>query len=220
MKRKVLVIEQNDIHKPQDLIRHDLIERAKANDHERVQSMTGELIMSPYFNSQPIYLNTICFLYPYRIKVTEAIINEFIQFINTNLGKNKMEIMLCDQNTPTEVLDVVSYIRRLMTWQTYEKCTNLFLNNYFYFYIYKNIYNHSDPQEESQNFENMINNIKFLCGVIVNNFPQARIIQPVARFIRQHTNPQVIQELQPFLDLAVSVEQAKDNVAASKPKLG
>jgi hypothetical protein len=222
MKRTLLVIENDKIILTEEGKAY-LIEKAKANDVKAVEQLTGSF-KSYSFTKHPRY-----FLFDNKVIVTNEIIKEHIKSINPNFDKNKMEIMLCDQNSPTEVLEIINHITNLIV-SSHNQCTGLFLNNYFCLNIYQHILNQfsnsqmlfGDAPEDTKKNESMINNIKFLCDVIMNNFPDPKIeiVQPLATVIRQHTNPKVIQELQPFLDFAASMEPGKSNTAtSSKPNL-
>jgi hypothetical protein len=235
MKRSLLPIE-NTLNQMVVLTEEEkalIFEKAKANDYQTIVSMTGLMTM---YGGDFGYL-----IYGNKIEVTEQMISEYIEFINPNRGKNKVEIMLCEQNTPTEVIGIISHLTNLAaSCQNFNQCTDLLLKNYFYFNIYilkknfpsfdslfktfPNQTHYTFDAADSGKFEDaIINNIKFLCDVIVNNFPQATIIQPLATFIRQYySNSEVMKEMQPFLDFASSlVEKGKDNAATpSKPKCG
>jgi hypothetical protein len=145
--------------------------------------------------------------------VSENMINELFKSINLNPGKNKMELILCAQDTPTEVLKIIHYMSS-------DPCIDLVLNNYFHFNIKVYLekledssmflnWDSSEPRY-TMNVNHVITSTKFLCSVIENNFPNSGMIQQLTTAIGKNKdliceyNSQALQGLPSFLNLEQS----------------
>jgi hypothetical protein len=129
---------------------------------------------------------------------------------------NTFEITLCAKDTPTELLGIISgIINRVTSFRQYDnQCTGLILNEYFDSQITRNLY-HAKLKNTTENslfgkpnyhLEDAIINIKFLCDVIENCFPnQGELIKRLAETISEYKNLfslQFLFELPAFLNLA------------------
>jgi hypothetical protein len=162
--------------------------------------------------------------------------------ISGYLNPNTLELMLCAQNMPTELLQIVSAKIDRIIFDPYDGsvCLNLILKNYYdtcivrYLSMAKGLSNigHFDQQNDKLRIEKIdsaIENLKFLSEIIEKYFPKSRWIlqNAAAKLCSSYKNmlyqyhPQLTQEL-PFVfnskelvlsfNSAQSVEQKKDNV--------
>jgi hypothetical protein len=206
---------------------HDfLIEAVKNNHYELVKLVTGKLD-----KINPPHSRLVYYVESHVIEVTKRMLED-TNSININ---HTMEVILCAQDTPTEVLKIIDDMNP-------NKCIDLLLNNYFYC----NIYRHLERAEilQASNSTNSgffeqrpidyvnaaITNIKFLCHVIENNYLNKErfesLIADITATVYKYKDliceyPQAIKELPSILNLTKLMEQDKgDAQEVSRLKIG
>jgi hypothetical protein len=201
---------------------HDfIIEAVKNNHYDLVKLITGTVEINERYHNHMFYLPSC-----YRLvgggrkAVTTSIIESSINSCNSN----KIEVIMCAQDTPTEVLQIINDMRTF-------PCIDLLLDNYFYFNVCQPLGSTEEqsaqlyfmkPNSEALDTNSLITNIKFLCKVIKNNNLNESLLAKTAtticdyqKLIRKY-DPQAINELSSILNLKISMEKGEPEVARLK----
>jgi hypothetical protein len=218
-----------------ELVHDVLIEAAKSNHYNLVELMVGLEGIEAVADIDPSCIeepDAIMLKHKYgKVVVIDDIIKKHIDSINTksnNQVSNLLcdELFLCAQNTPTEVLFLINGgINHITHYRYNNKCTDSMLDNYLYFNICDNLneasnfeqrsegYNTNHPmfKEPNEYTKDAIKNIKFLCGVINDSFPnKVEFIERLAKTICEYKKlftPQLTQELPAFLISAIMLHE-------------
>jgi hypothetical protein len=153
----------------------------------------------------------------YLVRATKDIIKKYINSIIDD-QHHKLELTLCAQDTPTELLEIINNKINHIIFDPYTKCTDLLLNRFYYQCIFRYL-SVIDRQDCNKNIDNAICNFKFLRDVVENYFPNSQIFLQRATNLFYEKKDQICKyNSQIEKEWPLLFNSAPSSVEQSKPK--